>query len=85
MSDNKGIGNWFQLRLIVVDADLRFPLLGRAWLDVLKPNWRDLVSINQLDVSAFNLASSYPDVFDGNSQAKINYFKAHSFEAQYDP
>ncbi|XP_046383928.1 uncharacterized protein K02A2.6-like [Ischnura elegans] len=77
ISDNKGTENRVQLTLIVIDSDLRFPLLGRAWLDVLKPNWRNLLSINQLDASASKLAVCYPDVFDGNRQAKINYFKAH--------
>ncbi|XP_046391558.1 uncharacterized protein K02A2.6-like [Ischnura elegans] len=77
ISDNKGTENRVQLTLIVIDSDLRFPLLGRAWLDVLKPNWKNLLSINQLDASASKLAVCYPNVFDGNRQAKINYFKAH--------
>jgi hypothetical protein len=65
------------LKLFVVESDLKVPLLGRSWLDVLLPSWRGMLKINQVNASEESLRAMYPSVFDGERTAKISSFKAH--------
>lgn len=41
------------LSIIVVDEDLKFPLLGRSWLDKIRPAWRDALVNNIVTTDEF--------------------------------
>ena len=57
--------------------------MGRVWLDVLFPKWREVFTISQLPVSSTcnlnnvteNLQKMFPSVFNGNDEP-IKQFKA---------
>lgn len=85
--------NWLKLNIVLIDAKKDFiPLLGRSWLDVLSPNWRN-ESLNFFkSLSSEELVSSvsecekvkliseikekYPLVFNKNLDEPIKDFSA---------
>lgn len=73
------------LKIVVCKSDSEFvPLLGREWLDVLIPNWREAFRKNLPLYQVNNVASDYvsdfqkkyPSVFE-KSDSPIKGFKAH--------
>ncbi|CAG9827401.1 unnamed protein product [Diabrotica balteata] len=75
----KSNNNVYKLSLFIVDTKEKFtPLLGRSWLDVIKPNWREIFKVNnsQGEVNAVKFTelehfrALFPKVFSqDNSQA----------------
>ena len=69
------------LPLIVCEsAHLKYPLLGRSWLDVLFPDWRKNVCLHnsaqslQATDHVSRLSCRFPNVFSANSASAIKGF-----------
>lgn len=75
-----------ECELVVVNSSRNFiPLLGRNWLDVLKPKWRDnfRVSAVKFNEKSFDrnkfvqeLKNKFPNVFASIAKGTIRQFKA---------
>lgn len=73
------------LEFIVINVSRKFvPLMGRAWLDILFPEWRKDFKINSLaleDVEKRNIVETfkakYPQMFSEQASEPIKNFKIH--------
>lgn len=81
------LGQSHDLRLIICSNQLDIPLLGREWLDILNPSWRQVlfpvtesVSVDHIIDSALpsveELVSQFPAAFSKNSNSCIKDFEA---------
>ena len=70
------------LKVLVVKSPIEFmPLLGRDWLDVIVPHWRQAFTskptpfewINLCDDSLKSLKEEFPNVFS-NDSSSFNFF-----------
>jgi Zinc knuckle len=70
-----------RLFLVIADTGKNFtPLLGRDWLDALRPCWRDIFKVNAVDSHAKDkfiqgLHSKYAKLFDNDLQTPIKDFE----------
>ncbi|KAK3910618.1 hypothetical protein KUF71_020432 [Frankliniella fusca] len=79
----KCCGVEYKLPLLICDI-LEIPLLGRPWLDILVPKWREIFSLSVNSVKAVqnqiptveSLAKIFPNTFDQNNDKPIKGFKA---------
>lgn len=65
--------NYFKnLPLIIINCNVNKPLLGRDWLDVLKPRWKNVLLNNICQVDDVNkFKSIYPKVFSNDFSQKV--------------
>lgn len=73
--------NSWKLKLYVLDGDQTFtPLLGRNWLDVCAPNWRNIVGelkcLNSLDKFNFE---KYSQLFSKSNNSTIRDYTAEIY------
>ena len=61
------------LHVLILENGLKFPLLGRNFLDVLYPNWRETFSINQINIDNVKdqIQSEFNEIFKDDSNTPI--------------
>ena len=61
------------LHVLILENGLKFPLLGRNFLDVLYPNWRETFSINQISIDNVKdqIQSEFNEIFKDDSNTPI--------------
>lgn len=74
------VKNVGELSAIIVKNSLRYPLLGRPWLDIVKPEWRKTFEVKQVkSKSDFvdYLKEKFPGCFQRDNFSSIKGYKAN--------
>lgn len=75
-----------KLDLVIIQNKMSIPLVGRSWINVLWPDWRNyfgvlnknIFLVSQFDISVDFLRSKYPNVLsDINKKLPIKHFTAN--------